>query len=206
MSRSRLLGPRPAKVVFTLATLSVAGCAAPRAPHESDLDRDRSLATARFNEELVRVCEHGYEILIVQRDVGSPGVRRDFMTSCVAGTERKRQQIGEAAWTRRSACVLAGETPAQLRQCMRKAPSRSPERDRVTEADSALAAQTCDHIFSILEAAFGDAVIPAAEQPNFLDDCVEQFEQDCSDDPLAFEREAHCLLGVSSLEEIDGCG
>jgi hypothetical protein len=204
MPRLSLLGPPLAKVACTLATLSVAGCAAPRSTHEPDLDRERSLASARFNEELVRVCEHGYEVLIVQSEVGSPGVRRDFMAACVAGTQRKRKQIGEAAWALRSACVLAGETPADLRQCMRREPSS--DRGALTAADTALAVETCDHIFSILEAEFGGEVIPAAEQPNFLHDCVEQFEQTCSDDPLEFQREARCLLGVTSLQEIDGCG
>lgn len=194
-------------LAFPLASLVASACATPsstleRAPEDAD--------TSALHDELQQLCAHAYGVLIEQREVGSPGVRRGFMASCVIGARGKRVEIGEALWAKRRACMLAGQTPGALRRCVvydhpiLPTPLAPPDRT-LSDLDRALAVETCDHIFAIMASEFGGGLISAAEQPEFMQDCIEQFEQTCRDDPLGFEREARCLLSVSSFDDFDRC-
>lgn len=149
-----------------------------------------------------RVCAHSYEILIAPSGVGSPAVRGDFMMNCIVGAQRSLAQIGEVEWDQRTRCMLASQTPATLAHCSGR---ELPVREAPSEIEGVQASEVCDHLLSIMDKEFGGGLIPTAELPQFTQTCIEEFDQARGKDPIKFDRQVRCMLGVSTLDELERC-
>ncbi|WP_146156059.1 hypothetical protein [Enhygromyxa salina] len=154
--------------------------------------------------ELERICVHSYEVLIVATGMASAGVRRDFVASCVAGAQTKREALGELAWAERVGCILAGETADDLGRCDGREPPSARE-PAVSPGRGVAYAAVCEHIITTMEEEFGAALIPAGERPKFLETCAEQLEQEAKDNPQESERQARCMLEATSFSDFERC-
>lgn len=198
-SRRSSLTIRWVVATLALAGLLVSGCrkrGEVRAEPPSDTAADA-------DGELDQICAHDYEVLIAATGVSSPGVRDEFMTSCLSGAEAKRESMAEAAWDERVSCVLAAETSADLGRCDGREPLPPPE----PLADTGLETETvCRHLFELLELQFGGQLIPPEEMPEQLESCAAMLAEERAEDPAKFEREARCLMSATSVDEADACG
>ncbi|PRQ06290.1 hypothetical protein ENSA7_39670 [Enhygromyxa salina] len=121
------------------------------------------------------------------------------MRQCVVGAQRKRDELGEGVWGQRRLCMLAGQSPDELRECVgrvRAAPGL------LEGVHAGLAVAACDHAFLLVNREFGGRLVPPTE---LVRECVEQLEAACEADPVAFERQARCITSARNLDELERC-
>lgn len=192
------------RISTTAALLALALLASAACKRDRDSAAPEAEAEATPVAEIEELCEHSYELLIVAVGADSPGVRDDFMGACRDNSQARREELGEQAWAERSACLRAAEDRAALGRCDGHEPI---EADRTpVDADGDLARRFCRHIVDVMSNDPDMAALLGPDQgAELFDDCLEAAQEQLGDDPERFEREARCILGVSSIEEFDRC-
>lgn len=186
-----------------LARLALAAClcaCAGKAERPREDPEASGAATSERGGELGSLCAHSYELLIEARGIGSDAVRAEFIANCVANSELRRAELGEAAWAQRSACIHAAEDSVALGRCDGREPPAPSER----VAPSVAPSQVCARIIELMVAELGAALVEES-MGDFRQQCAIELERAQLEDPADYERSVRCVMQAADFEAMSQC-